>query len=103
MTTEKRIQSRILKWLNSLPHARFFKVAQGRYSEAGISDIVGSYYGHFVAFEVKSLTGRPTAKQSYFLSQIEATGGFSAVVRSVNDAMEIINEINKIYTRESSA
>lgn len=95
MTKETAIQRKILAALRKLEGGRFFKVHQSGYSEAGISDIIGCYRGCFVALEVKTPIGKPTSKQTYFLNQIESCGGYSAVVRSVSDAMEIIHEIEQ--------
>jgi hypothetical protein len=99
MSRESVIKRRILSALNRQPFSRFFSVQQGRYSEAGISDIIGCCCGSFVAFEVKTPTGTATAKQRLFLTQIQLCGGYSAVVRSVEDAMEIIDEIRQRLPR----
>lgn len=60
----------------------------------GSSDLIGyrQFQGvaQFVALEVKSATGRPTAEQTRFLSHITSAGGCAAVVRSVDDAYSVL-------------
>ena len=52
--TEKVIQRKIFEYLRkTLKEGIWFKIPQGKYSMIGISDILGCFYGHFVAFEVK--------------------------------------------------
>ena len=60
----------------------------------GSSDLIGyrrvGDLAQFVALEVKSATGRPTAQQTAFLDHITAVGGCAGIVRSVEDAREIL-------------
>jgi hypothetical protein len=61
----------------------------------GSSDLIGyrqfNGLAQFVALEVKSATGRPTAEQTRFLDHITSAGGCAAVVRSVNDAYSVLH------------
>jgi hypothetical protein len=56
----------------------------------GSSDLIGyrqvDGLAQFVALEVKSATGRPTAEQARFLAHISSAGGCAGIVRSVTDA-----------------
>jgi hypothetical protein len=69
-------------------------IRNGRPLHAGLcvgsSDLIGyrkvDNLAQFVALEVKSATGRPTAEQIRFLDHIRTAGGCAAVVRSVADA-----------------
>jgi hypothetical protein len=69
-------------------------VRQGRPLHAGLcvgsSDLIGyrqvAGVAQFVALEVKSATGRPTAQQTQFLEHISSAGGCAGIVRSVEDA-----------------
>ena len=45
----------------------------------------------FVALEVKSPTGRPTAQQAQFIDHINAVGGCAGIVRSVEDARTVLS------------
>jgi hypothetical protein len=61
----------------------------------GSSDLIGyrqfNGLAQFVALEVKTATGRPTAEQTRFLDHITSAGGCAAVVRSVNDAYSVLH------------
>jgi hypothetical protein len=73
-------------------------VRQGRPLHAGLcvgsSDLIGyrqvAGVAQFVALEVKSATGRPTAEQTRFLDHIQAVGGVSGIVRSIDDARTLL-------------
>ncbi len=60
---EKMITIAILRYLKSLPDTFCFKEHGGQYGTAGIPDILCCYKGRFLAFEVKSATGKPTKLQ----------------------------------------
>ena len=73
-------------------------VRQGRPLHAGLcvgsSDLIGyrvvNRVAQFVALEVKSATGRPTAQQTQFIDHINAVGGCAGIVRSVEDARSVL-------------
>ena len=73
-------------------------IRQGRPLHAGLcvgsSDLIGyrqvDGIAQFVALEVKSATGRPTAQQVQFLDHITGAGGCAGVVRSVDDASALL-------------
>jgi hypothetical protein len=73
-------------------------IRNGRPLHAGLcvgsSDLIGyrrvGELAQFVALEVKSERGRPTAEQTTFLSHIAAAGGISGVVRSVEEAQLLL-------------
>ena len=73
-------------------------IRQGRPLHAGLcvgsSDLIGyrvvDRVAQFVALEVKSPAGRPTAQQVQFLDHINAVGGCAGIVRSVDDAAAIL-------------
>lgn len=60
------------------------KTARGGYLNYGLckgsSDLVGWYKGMFVAIEVKTLKGKLSQEQRWFLDAVDAAGGFSAVI-----------------------
>ena len=89
---EKEIQKRILKYLRTLPKSVWFKIPAGPWSAAGIPDIIGCYHGQFVAFEVKSQTGRLTKLQKYTMNKIYEAGGTAEIVRSVKETKEVIKK-----------
>ena len=57
------------------------------YGKTGSSDILGvvSPSGRLLAIEVKSPTGRVSAKQQEFLEEIDRNGGIAIIARSVED------------------
>jgi hypothetical protein len=73
-------------------------VRQARPLHAGLcvgsSDLIGyrqvNGVAQFVALEVKSATGRPTAQQTQFLDHITSAGGCAGIVRSVEDAQSLL-------------
>lgn len=93
---EATVKKRIVAFLKVVrPNGFFFKIPAGPLSLMGVSDIIGCYSGRFYAFEIKSSTGRPTKRQKFFLKCIRRAGGVAAVVRSVADVKEILNEIRR--------
>lgn len=73
-------------------------VRQGRPLHAGLcvgsSDLIGyrriNGVAQFVALEVKSERGRPTTEQTRFLDHIQAAGGVSGIVRSIDAAQALL-------------
>ena len=73
-------------------------VRQARPLHAGLcvgsSDLIGyrqvAGVAQFVALEVKSAAGRPTAQQVQFLDHITSVGGCAGIVRSVEDAQTVL-------------
>lgn len=70
-----------------------FKTTDGRTVKCGIrglSDLI--FIGHnYVAFlEVKTKTGRATPEQLNFLDRMRALGHRAGIVRSVEEAIELI-------------
>lgn len=58
----------------------------------GSSDLIGiAPGGKFIAFEVKTDTGRPTIEQKRFINAVIAAGGIAGIVRSPAEALALIN------------
>ena len=90
---EKDIQRQILKWLNSQNNIYAVKIAQGAYSQAGISDILACVAGRFVAIEVKRKGGKVTALQRAFINKINSVGGYAFVAYSLDEVKQKIKEL----------
>lgn len=58
--------------------------------KAGTSDLKVCLRGRFIALEVKTATGKLTEKQARYLEQVKAAGGIGEVVRSVDEALAIL-------------
>lgn len=87
---EKNIQAKILKYLKTIPNSYFFKVAQGKFSQGGISDILGLYRGQFVAIEVKADGNKMTPLQARFQDIIKRSGGIAICAYSLEDVQQWI-------------
>lgn len=87
---EKHIVESIRKYLKTVPHCFFWKEHGGMYGTAGIPDIIACVKGRFLAFEVKTDTGRATALQESVIRKIKEAGGTAAVVRSADEVRRII-------------
>jgi hypothetical protein len=75
-------------WRNS---RGFDERAKAEYGLAkGASDLIGIVDGRFLALEVKVPGETPTDDQQRFIDAINRLGGVGAVVRSVDDALEVI-------------
>ena len=101
------IEREILVYLNSLPHAFFWKNDTfGAYDEdlkayrkspnpyvlRGVSDIIGIIQGVVFLFEVKNARGVESKHQKGFRNKFNKLGGNCFVVRSVDETREILEE-----------
>lgn len=90
---ESDIVRTILKYLKTVPDCFCWKEHGGMYGTAGIPDIICCYRGKFVAFEVKTEKGKTTALQESVINKIQKCSGKVAVVRSVDDAKAVLEEM----------
>ena len=60
------------------------------YGTAGLPDIIACFKGRFVAFEVKTPTGKLTRLQEITIDKIRAAGGCAFKVSSAAEVAEII-------------
>ena len=93
---EKTLISSILSYLKSLPGCFCWKEHGGAYSTAGLPDILCCITGRFVAFEVKTATGRLTGLQDRTLCRIRGAGGVAYVVRSLDEVKTILRNMEGI-------
>lgn len=87
---EKAIQIKIIKYLKTVEDGYFFKVQQGKYSQSGISDIIGLWQGRFCAIEVKAKGNSMTPLQAMFQKTITACGGIAICAYDVEDVKKWI-------------
>lgn len=103
MTTESLIQNQIRVALSKAGHTVFrinvgkVKMQNGRWFETGapkgFSDLFGFRPdGRIFFIEVKNETGKLRPEQEKFIEQMKKRGALAGVARSVEDAMEIVNE-----------
>ena len=91
---EKDITTAIMGYLKTTPECFAWKTHGGMYSVAGLPDIICCYRGRFVAFEVKTETGKLTKLQENTIAKINAAKGYAFKVTSVNEIKEILENIN---------
>lgn len=72
---EKDIVAAIMRHLKTVPDCFAWKTHGGIYGTAGIPDIVCCYKGFFLAFEVKTPSGRLTKLQESTIEKIKAAKG----------------------------
>ena len=90
---ERDIVAAILRLLKKTPRCFCWKEHGGLYGTAGIPDIIACVDGLFVAFEVKTETGRLTKLQEVTLGRIRDAGGRAYMVRSVAEVAGILKEM----------
>jgi len=90
---EKDITAAIQRYLKTVPHCFFFKEHGGQYGTAGLPDLILCYRGRFVAFEVKTATGRPSKLQEVTIAKIKAAKGEAFIVRSVEEVKQILDTL----------
>lgn len=92
-----RYKGRGMWWRNQSGALRSPAGALVRFGALGSADILGllSPSGQLVALEVKTAKGRTTAHQEAWLEQIRSFGGVALVVRSVEEALEAVEEASK--------
>ena len=62
-------------------------------------DMVGDTIAQFLAIEVKSAKGKISAKQANFLRAVYCSGGCAGVVRSAEQAIELVATAGKTVER----
>jgi hypothetical protein len=73
----------------------WIKIHGGRYQQNGIPDLIGCFEGYFIGLEVKVPERRNTVTklQQQTLDEIDKAKGVSAVVTSVEEAEELMQEV----------
>jgi Holliday junction resolvase len=91
---EKDIVNQILRYLKTVPECFAWKEHGGMYGTAGLPDIICCIGGKFVAFEVKTPTGKLTTLQSNTLQRIQRAKGYAYKVTSLQEVKEIVENLN---------
>jgi len=83
--TEARLQTTILKYIESLPNTWTVKILSC--NKNGTPDILCCINGRFIAFEVKSPSGKGVISklQLYRVAEIQASGGEAYFVKSLGE------------------
>lgn len=99
---ESQIQKTMLEWFKYQPNTFVWRQNSGAmYQESktgrhgfktasvdGISDIMGIYKGYPIAVEVKRPGGKPTEKQTDFLTNFAKAGGIAMVASSLEEMIK---------------
>ena len=94
---EKDITAAIQRYLKTVPECFYFKEHGGQYGTAGLPDIIVCYRGRFVAFEVKTPSGKPSKLQEITIQRIKAAKGEAFIVRSVEEVKKILESLEVPY------
>jgi len=92
--TEKEIVSAIMRYLKTVPHTFCWKEHGGMYSTAGLPDIICCIGGRFIAFEVKTPSGKLSKLQEITIQKIRAAKGEAFMVTSVEEVKEILQNLH---------
>ena len=90
---ESDIVRAIMKYLKNVPGCFCWKEHGGMYGTAGIPDVIACINGRFVAFEVKTETGKLTKLQEITIQKIRNARGQAFKVTSAAEVAAILKEL----------
>jgi hypothetical protein len=90
---ERDITNKIMVYLRTVPNCFCWKQPGGLYGTAGLPDVICCYRGMFIAFEVKTSTGRLTKLQEITLKRIREADGRAFKVTSVSEVKEALESL----------
>jgi len=95
---EKNITAAIMRYLKSVPHCFCWKQHGSHFGKAGLPDIICCIGGRFIAFEVKTESGKLTKLQESAIARITAAGGIAHKVTSADEVKTIIESLEGLTT-----
>ena len=90
---ERDIVAAILRQLKKTPLCFAWKTHGGMYGTAGIPDVIICYSGKFVAFEVKTPSGKLTKLQENTMTRIKNAKGQAFKVTSAAEVAAILKPL----------
>ena len=90
---ERDIVAAILRLLKKTPGCFSWKTHGGMYGTAGIPDIIACLHGRFLAFEVKTETGKLSKLQEITIQRIREAKGKAFTVRSAAEVAAILKDM----------
>jgi Holliday junction resolvase len=90
---EKDIVAAIMRYLKTVRNCFAWKTHGGTYGTAGLPDIICCVNGRFVAFEVKTPSGKLSKIQEATIQKINNAKGKACEVRSVGDVKHILESL----------
>ena len=91
---EKDTVKSIVRFLKTMPQTFVWKEHGGMYGTAGIPDVICCHKGRFIAFEVKTETGKATLLQEITLRRITEAGGTAVLVRSLDEVKTVMEDLD---------
>jgi len=73
------------------------------FGKVGSGDVIGMYHGYFVSIETKTENDRERDAQTDFLHKVNDAGGFACFARSLDDAREFFDMIDKFEAERNGA
>lgn len=73
------------------------------FGKVGSGDVIGVYHGYFVSLETKTPHDRKSLAQLEFAKSVFDHGGFACFVRSLADAKEFFDAIDKFESERNDA
>lgn len=97
---ETSLQSKVLDYLNSLPHCIAENVS-GNAQQSGRADINACYRGRCLKIELKDPTTgyQPSQQQLLYLKRWAAAGAKTGVCYSLKDVKKLLEEIDEVQGR----
>lgn len=96
---ETRLRKRIVKALQEkYPSGLFLKIHGNRFQNIGVPDLLCCVEGCFIALEIKTDRGKTSLAQTVMLNRIKKAKGVSAVIRSIDEALEVVKSVMKDET-----
>ena len=89
--TERNIQTKVLKYLKSIPNSFVMKLSD-RWT-SGYPDILLCKNGHLWAIELKRPGLDATPLQRYILNAINSAGGTASVCHSVQEVKDFLTKL----------
>ena len=99
--TEKDIVTAIMRYLKTVPQSFCWKEHGGMYGTAGLPDIICCIGGRFIAFEVKTPSGKLTKLQEITIAKIKAAKGEAYKVTSVKEVQSILETL-EVHANDNS-
>lgn len=79
--TEKQFQTKVIHFLKDQGAYVIKMWGGGRFTRAGVPDVIFCLNGYYMAVELKSETGRPSKLQEYNIEEIRRAGGYAIILR----------------------
>lgn len=90
---ERDIVAAILRLLKKTPYCFAWKEHGGMYGTAGVPDVIACIHGRFVAFEVKTETGKLSKLQEITIQKIQNAKGQAFRVTSAAEVAAILKTL----------